>query len=140
MGHHLSDLAGGFLRFIGCVNLPTYSQADNMAQIPAKTAKTGGDDLDDGLELDPGLLASSDNEDEGSEVGSDADIGDEETRAAVDEDDEEQDEGVDVGEKRKRDVGDEDEDSAAAEKRRRKREKFKERKAKVRDGVQDTIP
>lgn len=35
-----------------------------------------------------------------------------------------------MGEKRKRDVGDEDEDSAAAEKRRRKREKFKERKAK----------
>jgi len=34
-----------------------------MAQVPAKIAKTGGDDLDDGLELDPELLAS-DNEDE----------------------------------------------------------------------------
>jgi protein CMS1 len=108
-----------------------YIYYTTMAQTPAKVAKTGGDDLDDGLELDPGLLASSDNEDEGSDLGSDVDIGDEETRAAVDEDDDEEDEGVDVGEKRKRDVGDDDEDAAAAEKRRRKREKFKERKAKV---------
>jgi len=102
-----------------------------MAQVPAKTAKTGGDDLDDGLELDPELLAS-DNEDESdAEFENDADIGEEETRVAVDEDSEDEaDGGADVGEKRKRD-GDGEEDDAAAEKRKRKREKFKERKAKV---------
>jgi hypothetical protein len=104
----------------------------NMAQAPAKIAKTGGDDLDDGLELDPELLAS-DNEDESdAEFENDADIGEEETRVAVDEDSEdENDGGADVGEKRKRE-GDGEGEDAAAEKRKRKREKFKERKAKVR--------
>ena len=102
-----------------------------MAQVPAKIAKTGGDDLDDGLELDPELLAS-DNEDESdAEFENDADIGEEETRVAVDEESEDEaDGGADVGEKRKRE-GDGEEDDAAAEKRKRKREKFKERKAKV---------
>lgn len=98
-----------------------------MAPTSTKVAKSGGDDLDDGLELDPELLAPSDEEDAGD---SDVDIGDEETRAAVDDDDDEED-GVDVGEKRKRDEGEEDDEEKMAEKRRRKKEKLKERKAKV---------
>lgn len=100
----------------------------------AKTARTGGDDLDDGLELDPDLLASSDAE-EDDIPDRDADIGDEETRADDDDEDEE-DVGAEAGEKRKRDDGDEDapqldDEERKDEKRRRKKEKFKERKAKV---------
>lgn len=92
---------------------------------------TGGDDLDDGLELDPDLLASSDNEDDDI-PDQDADIGDEETRPEVDEDEEDEESGAEVGEKRKRDgAEDMDEEERKAEKKRRQKEKFKERKAKV---------
>jgi protein CMS1 len=101
-----------------------------MASATDKTAKSGGDDLDDGLELDPELLAPSDDEGDVGDNDSDADIGDEETRIARDDDEDEED-GVEVGEKRKRDEVDEDEEERLAEKRRRKKEKLKERKAKV---------
>lgn len=108
-----------------------------MAQATTEKRKpkqdlTGGDDLDDGLELDPELLASSDIEDDDI-PDRDADIGDEETRAEDDDDDNEQDEesGVEVGDKRKRDGGENVDEEQQAEKRRRKKEKLKERKAKV---------
>lgn len=95
-----------------------------------KVAATGGDDLDDGLELDPDLLASDD-EDDDEGIDPDADIGDEETRPEADEDEVEE-SGAEVGEKRKRDgEGEADEEERKAEKRRRKKEKLKERKAKV---------
>ena len=106
-----------------------------MASKPGKKAPTGGDDLDDGLELDTDMLASSD-ADENDIADRDADIGDEETRAEEDDDDED-DLGPEAGEKRKRDDEDEDgeagqdEEERKAEQRRRKKEKFKERKAKV---------
>lgn len=100
----------------------------------SKAIKTGGDDLDDGLELDPELLAPSDGSDvEGEEVGVD------EMRVdGVDEDDEVDDGDLQEDEEEprrragvKRKVENLDEDAKAEEKKRRKKEKEKERKARV---------
>ena len=109
-----------------------YNMAQTTSKKQPKPDITGGDDLDDGLELDPDLLASSDNEDEDI-PDQDADIGDEETRPEADEDDEQDDDsGAEVGEKRKRDGAEDlNEEERQAEKKRRQKEKFKERKAKV---------
>ncbi|KAK8861700.1 hypothetical protein IAR55_002523 [Kwoniella newhampshirensis] len=122
------------------------------------TSKTGGDDLDDGLELDPDLLADSDVEAEGS--GSEAE--DEETEIVPDDedqfesaengDDDEEEEAkvktakseVAKGKKRKVDdvelADDDDEEAKKAEKKRRKKEKEKERKAKKRQNGAETGP
>ena len=40
-----------------------YTSRQNTMSTRVKQPNTGGDDLDDGLELDPGLLAESDDED-----------------------------------------------------------------------------
>jgi protein CMS1 len=100
----------------------------------SKAIKTGGDDLDDGLELDPELLAPSDGSDvEGEEV----DV-DEMRVDGVDEEDEVDDGDLQEDEEEprkragvKRKVENLDEDAKAEEKKRRKKEKEKERKARV---------
>ncbi|WWD16377.1 hypothetical protein CI109_100803 [Kwoniella shandongensis] len=117
-----------------------------------KVSKTGGDDLDDGLELDPDLLADSDAEAEGS--GSEAE--EEEDNAVLEEEDDfepaeivDEDEpsasnSAGEGKKRKADeveLGDESEEAKKAEKKRRKKEKEKERKAKKRqNGAANSTP
>lgn len=117
-------------RLLFTLSIPNSKMAQTTKKQP-KQDITGGDDLDDGLELDPDLLASSDNEDEDL-LDRDADIGDEETRPEVDDDEGDEEPGADVGEKRKRDEGEDmDEEERKAEKKRRQKEKFKERKAKV---------
>jgi hypothetical protein len=93
-----------------------------------KHQNTGGDDLDDGLELDPGLLAESDDEDGGSvnvedllEMTDEEDKGPKvsgQKRKAHEEDDEDDDESM-------------DEDAKKADKKKRRKEKDKERRAKV---------
>lgn len=90
-----------------------------------KQQHTGGDDLDDGLELDPGLLAESDDED-----GASVDV--EDLLEMTDEEDK----GPKVsGQKRKADDDDDsesmDEDAKKADKKKRRKEKDKERRAKV---------
>lgn len=115
-----------------------------MAQeITEKTVKTGGDDLDDGLELDPDLLASSDIEDAASDLESEFDGGEQQDQAPegesplVFEGEETEIAMSPVPEVKKRkaeDVegeGEQDEEATKAEKKRRKKEKEKERKAKV---------
>ncbi len=106
--------------------------------VPSGPMKSGGDDLDDGLELEPGLLASSDAEGSASDGGAD-DLSDGDLDV-----DEELDKfgrgdlgDVDVktdpmSGKRKR-VSETalDSDELKAEKKRRKKLKEKERKAKV---------
>ena len=108
------------------------------ATTPQKAPKTGGDDLDDGLDLDADLVGSAD-EGEGEE-GSDAEYGDADVEAEGDlpvlED-------IDAAEgvKRKRDTDGDDEsqdgeeEPSEEEKKRRKKakmkEKLKEKKAKV---------
>lgn len=108
-----------------------------------KSIKTGGDDLDDGLELDPDLLASSDFEDAASVIASDFDSEEQQDEVSEDEgplvlEGEETEIAVDpVPEVKKRkaeDVeseGEQDEEAKKAEKKRRKKEKEKERRAKV---------
>lgn len=114
-----------------------------VQEITEKTIKTGGDDLDDGLELDPDLLASSDIEDAASDVASEFDGGEQRDQASEDEsplvlEGEETEIAMSpVPEMKKRkaeDVeneGEQDEEAAKAEKKRRKKEKEKERRAKV---------
>lgn len=128
-----------------------------QATMPQKPPKTGGDDLDDGLELDDGLLATSD--DEGVEDD------DEAPRRPADLDDEDAFEAGDdwpilrpgrsepvAGVKRRNGPdGDDDEDAdegaggssstadAAADKKRRKKEKEKARKAKVSSQLVDRM-
>jgi protein CMS1 len=92
----------------------------------AKHQITGGDDLDDGLELDPELLADSGSEDE------DGSINGEDFLEMTDEEDK----GPRVtGQKRKASEDDlshgQDEEVSKAEKKRRRKEKDKERRAKV---------
>lgn len=94
--------------------------------------KTGGDDLDDGLEIDHDLIAQSDNDEEGSIV-SDGEDGNYEGYMT-----DEEDKGPRVtGQKRKVNQDDEDdvkevdEEARKAEKKKRRKEKDKERKAKV---------
>lgn len=103
--------------------------------------KTGGDDLDDGFELDHDLIAESDSEGEGSVIG-----GEEYEDFMTDDEDK----GPTVtGRKRKatgedlagvqpvradaqsEDDGEKDEEARKADKKRRKKEKEKERKARV---------
>lgn len=108
-----------------------------------KTIKTGGDDLDDGLELDPHLLASSDFEDAASVIASDFDSEEQQDEVSEDEGQlvlEEEETKIPVSsvpevKKRKaEDVeseGEQDEEAKKAEKKRRKKEKEKERRAKV---------
>ncbi|WVQ78674.1 hypothetical protein IAT38_000761 [Cryptococcus sp. DSM 104549] len=133
-----------------------------VQSITKQPPKTGGDDLDDGLELDPDLLASSDIED-ASDAESDADMeGDdaEETAAPREsssgaafvlegEEDEILMSPVLEGKKRKaleveetaEDEGEGDSaDAKAADKKRRKKEKEKERKAKKRQNASDAAP
>lgn len=112
-----------------------------VQEITEKTIKTGGDDLDDGLELDPDLLASSDIEDAASDVASEFDGGEQRDQASEDEsplvlEGEETEIAMSpVPEMKKRkaeDVeneGEQDEEAAKAEKKRRKKEKEKERRA-----------
>lgn len=92
----------------------------------AKHQATGGDDLDDGLELDPNMLADSDSEAE------DGSINGEDLLEMTDEEDK----GPRVtGQKRKASEDDvrEGKDDAAekADKKKRRKEKDKERRAKV---------
>ena len=96
---------------------------------PATTqpGKTGGDDLDDGLELDPDLLAASDEEGGAGSVVDDEEI-DRESGDLEDDNGDADQEVAEQGRKRKTEEGD---DPAAAEKKRRKKEKEKERKARV---------
>lgn len=109
-----------------------------MARLPLKS---GGDDLDDGLELDPELLAPSDAESSAS--GSDDDLDERNERGASgsevpEENGDTQPKTMAIdesGEKsRKRRAGSEGgggEDELKAEKRKRRKAKEKERKAKV---------
>lgn len=105
-----------------------------------KPPKTGGDDLDDGLELDEGLLAAESSDEEGIAapvpLPEDGDE-DEGEGIYVEEDDEDEErtppETV-SGVKRKAETG-EDEEARKEEKKKRKKEKEKARKAKVRDAV-----
>jgi protein CMS1 len=130
----------------------SYRTAHTMpAPIAIPPQKTGGDDLDDGLELDPNLLASSDVEDENSdeergELDEGEDLGESDdgegegrtggTSELVDEEDGGVPEGTKVetvgsaGDK-KRKASPAGEVDDAAEKKRRKKEKEKERKARV---------
>jgi protein CMS1 len=114
----------------------------NMAQETlTKVPKTGGDDLDDGLELDPELLASE-SEDDG-EINLDEDDGEEGVYEGDDlsgDEDGERERATGVGKKRKAEVDDErelggnedgNEEARKADKKRRKKEKEKARKAKV---------
>jgi protein CMS1 len=121
------------------------------APIAIPPQKTGGDDLDDGLELDPNLLASSDVEDENSddergELDEGEDLGESEdgqgegrtdgTSELVDGEDENvpegtKDETVGSAANKKRKASPAGEVDDAAEKKRRKKEKEKERKARV---------
>ncbi|GFZ42443.1 hypothetical protein JCM24511_00158 [Saitozyma sp. JCM 24511] len=106
----------------------------------SKAPKTGGDDLDDGLELDPELLAS-DAEDDG-EVDVDEDDGEEGVYEGDDlsgHEDGEREKATGVGKKRKAEADDQreqgetehvDEEARMADKKRRKKEKEKARKAK----------
>jgi len=98
-----------------------------------KKLVTGGDDLDDGLELDPTLLASSDAEEEGGDEG--GQLNDEEEELLPGDDRVDGDEDVRAGVKRKAGEDDDDEDGdegdAKAEKKKRRKEREKERKAKV---------
>lgn len=94
-------------------------------------AKTGGDDLDDGLDLDNSLVAHGGDDEEGSIVG------DEEVDINAYMTDEE-DKGPRVtGQKRKISQDDDtpaaelDDEAQKAEKKRRRKEKDKERRAKV---------
>lgn len=108
-----------------------------------ETIKTGGDDLDDGLELDPDLLASSDFEDAASVIASDFDSEEQQDEDSEDEgplvlEGEETEIAVSlVPEVKKRKAeeveseGEQDEEAKKAEKKRRKKEKEKERRAKV---------
>ncbi|KIY31682.1 protein CMS1 [Cryptococcus gattii E566] len=109
-----------------------------------KTIKTGGDDLDDGLELDPDLLASSDFEDAASVIASDFDSEEQQDEDSEDEgplllEGEETEIAVnpvpEVKKRKAEDVeseGEQDEEAKKAEKKRRKKEKEKERRAKRR--------
>lgn len=131
--------------------------SNNKAKMAA-TIKTGGDDLDDGLELDPNLLASSDvdrsdGEDSEDEDGAqfeaggsgsnslyedlviaDQDLDGEDGKDGAYEDGEETnlEAGGDGPGSRKRKVETEDVDDVEAKKR-RKKEKEKERRARVSD-------
>ncbi|WRT65824.1 uncharacterized protein IL334_002774 [Kwoniella shivajii] len=113
-----------------------------------QSEKTGGDDLDDGLELDPDLLASSD-EDAESEVDAEdgvSDNGDGALPPLEGEEDEITNSPIPEGKKRKaEEVEVEDEEaSKLADKKKRKKEKEKERKAKKRQNnagpLADTPP
>jgi hypothetical protein len=127
---HLNSLA----LWITAVNITTTTTT--MAP-----TKTGGDDLDDGFELDHDLIAESDSEGEGSVIG-----GEEYEDFMTDDEDK----GPTVtGRKRKatgedlagvqpvradaqsEDDGEKDEEARKADKKRRKKEKEKERKARV---------
>jgi len=113
-------------------DFPLISQAPisrpTIMSSKVKSQNTGGDDLDDGLELDPELLAESD-DDEGGSV----DV--EDLLEMTDEEDK----GPKVsGQKRKVDDDDDgsddedmDEDAKKADKKKRRKEKDKERRAKV---------
>ena len=92
----------------------------------AKHQITGGDDLDDGLELDPDLLADSGSEDE------DGSINGEDLLEMTDEEDK----GPRVtGQKRKASEEDvsngQGEEVSKADKKKQRKEKDKERRAKV---------
>lgn len=114
-----------------------------VQEITEKTVKTGGDDLDDGLELDPDLLASSDIEDAASDIASEFDGGEQQDQAPEDEnplvlEGEETEIAMspvpEVKKRKAEDVegeGEQEEEATKAEKKRRKKEKEKERKAKV---------
>ncbi|OCF56553.1 protein CMS1 [Kwoniella mangroviensis CBS 10435] len=101
--------------------------------------KTGGDDLDDGLELDPDFLAASD-EEGGSEVEGEDGIserGDGELPPLEGEEDEIVRSPIAESKKRlieevEADDGEDDEEAKKADKKKRKKEKEKERKAKKR--------
>ncbi|OXG10374.1 protein CMS1 [Cryptococcus neoformans Ze90-1] len=119
-----------------------------VQEITEKTVKTGGDDLDDGLELDPDLLASSDIEDAASDIASEFDGGEQQDQAPEDEsplvlEGEETEIAMspvpEVKKRKAEDVegeGEQDEEATKAEKKRRKKEKEKERKAKRRQGAE----
>lgn len=138
------------LRFCRSPNFSSLTSAkrDYLIASMARTisltkSKTGGDELDDGLELDPNMLASSDAEGEAED--GDYDEGSEE--AEVEDDDTEkpvlskrsldQDESrYDQSHKRKLDLVRElGEVEAKIEKRRKKKQKERERKAKVSSSV-----
>lgn len=102
----------------------------------AKVIKTGGDDLEDDLDLDPALLASSDQE-EGSEVddlpfGEGEGLeGDEEAAALSHEEVSEGESAPKLGKRKATSIEDMTEEEQKSEKKRRKKEKEKERKEKV---------
>jgi hypothetical protein len=102
----------------------THSPMAQASSSKPTKVSTGGDDLDDGLELDPNLLASSDVESDGE-----GDLLNEEEAFELD-DRVDEDEVVKAGMKRKAEGEAGDEGDAAA-KRKKRREKDKERKAKV---------
>jgi protein CMS1 len=116
---------------MGGFGLTFYPFTGTMAQDTGSIiSKTGGDDLDDGLELDPDLLASSEPEngeereddlyDDGAEGDNDAGL-----------DDENDEEEAGAGGKKRKAAEDLDDEERKAEKKRRKKEKEKARKAKV---------
>ncbi|WWC68507.1 uncharacterized protein I206_102436 [Kwoniella pini CBS 10737] len=121
-----------------------------MVQAAQKdTFKTGGDDLDDGLELDPDFLAASDEEGDSDNNGGDAEDENEDLIPLEGEEDEIAHSPIPEAKKRKiedveLDGENDDEEAKKAEKKRRKKEKEKERKAKKRQtksGITDsTIP
>lgn len=122
-------------------HLASVRQRTMAQETLSKAPKTGGDDLDDGLELDPELLAS-DAEDDG-EVDVDEDDGEEGVYEGDDlsgHEDGEREKATGVGKKRKAEADDQreqgetehvDEEARMADKKRRKKEKEKARKAKV---------
>ncbi|WVO14720.1 hypothetical protein L204_102358 [Cryptococcus depauperatus] len=118
-----------------------------------KHTKTGGDDLDDGLEYDQDLLASSDIDDEGFVDGFDIEANDEESvyiddtaGLAVDEEKAFMDVASESKKRKVEQVKEEEgDDKEKADKKRRKKEKEKERKARKRQQNEpippsDTIP
>ncbi|WVW80288.1 hypothetical protein I302_102266 [Kwoniella bestiolae CBS 10118] len=116
-----------------------------MVQTTSKDhVKTGGDDLDDGLELDPDFLAGSD-EEGGSDLGHDdeaSENGDGELPPLEGEEDEIVRSPIAEGKKRMIDeveAEEDDEEAKKADKKKRKKEKEKERKAKKRQ-TQSGIP
>ncbi|WWC60439.1 uncharacterized protein I303_103011 [Kwoniella dejecticola CBS 10117] len=115
--------------------------------------KTGGDDLDDGLELDPDFLAASDEEGDSDNDGDVIQDGERNLAPLEGEEDEILRSPIAEGKKRKieetevaeaNEDDDGDEEAKKADKKRRKKEKEKERKAKKRQsksGISDdTIP
>ncbi|WVQ77378.1 hypothetical protein IAR50_007063 [Cryptococcus sp. DSM 104548] len=121
-----------------------------MVQENKKAVKTGGDDLDDGLDYDQDLLADSDAEDVASAAGSE--MGDEQEAVPIEgapqyviegEETEISMSPVIEGKKRKLEevetvgapAAADDEQAKAADKKRRKKEKEKERKQKKRQNV-----